>query len=56
MSFQPFLPRGMQHVDRDKLYSSLPIRVQYLQQFLDFGPGKALPFSTQTKDQRLSPR
>lgn len=40
MEYQPFLPRGMQHVDREKLYSSLPIRVQYLQQFLDFGQGK----------------
>ncbi|KAK5200244.1 hypothetical protein LTR99_009042 [Exophiala xenobiotica] len=32
------LPKGMEHVDRRKLYTSLPARVFYLQQFLEFGP------------------
>ncbi|KAK4501246.1 hypothetical protein PRZ48_007053 [Zasmidium cellare] len=31
------LPRGMEHVDRRELYTSLPARVHYLHQFLEFG-------------------
>ncbi|ETN45550.1 uncharacterized protein HMPREF1541_09382 [Cyphellophora europaea CBS 101466] len=30
------LPRGMEHVDRKELYTSLPARVHYLHQFLEF--------------------
>lgn len=33
------LPKNMEHVDRRELYTSLPARVQYLQQFLEFGAG-----------------
>ncbi|GIZ49232.1 hypothetical protein CKM354_001226700 [Cercospora kikuchii] len=32
------LPKGMQHVDRRELLTSLPARIQYLHQFLEFGP------------------
>ena len=35
------LPKSMEHVSRRELYTSLPARVQYLQQFLEFGPGMA---------------
>ncbi|CAK1367740.1 hypothetical protein CB0940_11498 [Cercospora beticola] len=31
------LPKGMQHVDRRELLTSLPTRIQYLHQFLEFG-------------------
>ncbi|KIX96328.1 uncharacterized protein Z520_08106 [Fonsecaea multimorphosa CBS 102226] len=31
------LPKDMEHVERRELYISLPVRVQYLQQFLEFG-------------------
>ncbi|KIX08366.1 uncharacterized protein Z518_03022 [Rhinocladiella mackenziei CBS 650.93] len=31
------LPKGMEHVDRRELYISLPARILYLQQFLEFG-------------------
>ncbi|OAL39191.1 hypothetical protein AYO20_01509 [Fonsecaea nubica] len=31
------IPKDMEHVDRRELYTSLPVRVQYLQQFLEFG-------------------
>ncbi|EME40875.1 hypothetical protein DOTSEDRAFT_65494 [Dothistroma septosporum NZE10] len=31
------LPRGMEHVDRRELYTSLPARLTYLHQFLEFG-------------------
>ncbi|EXJ84377.1 hypothetical protein A1O3_05044 [Capronia epimyces CBS 606.96] len=31
------IPKGMEHVDRRELYTSLPARIQYLQQFLEFG-------------------
>ncbi|PPJ54877.1 hypothetical protein CBER1_06047 [Cercospora berteroae] len=31
------LPKGMQHVDRRELLTSLPARIQYLHQFLEFG-------------------
>lgn len=34
------LPRGMEHVDRKELFTSLPARIRYLHQFLEFGPGK----------------
>lgn len=37
------LPKSMEHVDRRELYTSLPARVQYLQQFLEFGAGMATP-------------
>ncbi|EWC46507.1 hypothetical protein DRE_04230 [Drechslerella stenobrocha 248] len=32
------MPKGMQHVDRGDLYTSLPTRVQFLHSFLEFGP------------------
>jgi hypothetical protein len=35
------LPKGMEHVDREELYTSLPARVTYLQHFLEFGPGES---------------
>ncbi|EXJ94564.1 hypothetical protein A1O1_02960 [Capronia coronata CBS 617.96] len=31
------VPKGMEHVDRKELYTSLPVRIRYLQQFLEFG-------------------
>ncbi|KIW22340.1 uncharacterized protein PV07_12237 [Cladophialophora immunda] len=31
------IPKNMEHVERRELYTSLPVRVQYLQQFLEFG-------------------
>ncbi|EHY52850.1 hypothetical protein ABEF92_001057 [Exophiala dermatitidis] len=31
------IPKGMEHIDRKELYTSLPARIQYLQQFLEFG-------------------
>ncbi|KKY19530.1 hypothetical protein UCRPC4_g04513 [Phaeomoniella chlamydospora] len=30
------LPKGMQHVSREELFTSLPTRIQYLQSFLEF--------------------
>lgn len=36
------LPKGMEHVDRRELYTSLPARVQYLHQFLEFGAGQSI--------------
>ncbi|KAF2209867.1 hypothetical protein CERZMDRAFT_46417 [Cercospora zeae-maydis SCOH1-5] len=33
------LPKGMHHVDRRELLTSLPARIQYLHEFLEFGPG-----------------
>lgn len=36
------LPKGMQHVERRELYESLSARLQYLQSFLEFGPGRSL--------------
>ena len=33
------LPKGMEHIDRRELYTSLPARIIYLQQFLEFGAG-----------------
>lgn len=30
----------MKHVDRRDLYTSLPTRIHYLQQFLEFSAGK----------------
>ncbi|KAF3914908.1 hypothetical protein ABW20_dc0107714 [Dactylellina cionopaga] len=32
------LPKNMEHIDRSDLYTSLPVRVQFLQSFLEFGP------------------
>lgn len=32
------MPKSMEHVDRSELYTSLPVRVQFLQSFLEFGP------------------
>jgi hypothetical protein len=33
------LPRGIQHVDRNALYTNLGARVAYLKDFIEFGPG-----------------
>ncbi|CAK4032133.1 hypothetical protein CB0940_11498 [Lecanosticta acicola] len=32
------LPRGMEHIDRRELFTSLPARIHYLHEFLEFGP------------------
>ncbi|KAF3942184.1 hypothetical protein ABW19_dt0209109 [Dactylella cylindrospora] len=32
------LPKNMEHVDRCDLYTSLPVRIQFLHSFLEFGP------------------
>ncbi|KAK6528096.1 hypothetical protein TWF281_009350 [Arthrobotrys megalospora] len=31
-------PSSMEHVDRTELYTSLPVRIQFLHSFLEFGP------------------
>ncbi|KAF2769226.1 hypothetical protein EJ03DRAFT_293189 [Teratosphaeria nubilosa] len=31
------LPRGMEHISREELYTSLPTRIHYLKTYLDFG-------------------
>jgi hypothetical protein len=38
------LPKDMEHVDRRELYTSLPVRIQYLQQFLEFTAGNQTPY------------
>ncbi|KAF2636564.1 hypothetical protein P280DRAFT_145083 [Massarina eburnea CBS 473.64] len=37
MSYSPYLPSGMRHVERRELYEDLGARLHYLQQFLEFG-------------------
>ncbi|EPS37951.1 hypothetical protein H072_8393 [Dactylellina haptotyla CBS 200.50] len=32
------MPKSMEHIERSDLYTSLPVRVQFLQSFLEFGP------------------
>ncbi|KAL1305845.1 hypothetical protein AAFC00_004002 [Neodothiora populina] len=32
------IPKNMQHVSREELYTSLPARIHYLHSFLEFGP------------------
>ncbi|EXJ69601.1 uncharacterized protein A1O5_07637 [Cladophialophora psammophila CBS 110553] len=44
------IPNSMEHVDRRELYTSLPVRVQYLQQFLEFGAGKHSPSAQRASD------
>jgi hypothetical protein len=36
------LPHGIQHVDRNALYTDLGARVAYLKEFIEFGPGISL--------------
>ena len=48
------LPRGMEHDDRRELYTSLPARVHYLHQFLEFSAGKHLLLTHTRKGKRLS--
>jgi hypothetical protein len=33
------LPKGMEHIDREELYTSLPARISYLHDFLEFSSG-----------------
>ena len=39
------MPKGMEHFSRRELYTSLPVRILYLQQFLEFEAGNNFPIS-----------